>query len=509
MVNRIYAIIILVSSLLSLALNSSAITIGMPIRFLNLGDVSVNTVVVTKSFTLELPAANNYFTLNTTAPFSISIDSNNYSQNITIPAPSASLTLTVLVKYTPNVSYAIDRQKVFVVYGPSDTNTLRMNLYGSTFSKDSFYSILSWNTMWLGRSTMCNCDTALQRSNITSFLSELKPNIIALQEVTTIPQFDAIVASIGAPYVSQIATYASQALTTSSGNYPLNQKTAFLIDTTIFDTIGTYGFAFNTTTDKSSTSPYWAFSSGRMPMISVLAEKNTTDTTYWINIHAKANGDLASYNRRQNGSFMLQDSINTYYKGKMLGIIGDYNDKLEGSIFDNYPSPYLNIIDTTLLGISLPSLYPGASTYILIDSSFIDNMCLSKAIATRYQAGSFTILNELTRAYTNFASTTSDHYPVIAYFKRGIVPDTVAIPATMDNNYTNKDAYKVLYNGNLITISGGSNASLYIYNLNGNLINTLSHKNQTSFDTSTLPTGMYVLSLVQHNGFKIIKFIVP
>ncbi|ULT42044.1 hypothetical protein KRR40_47200 [Niabella defluvii] len=85
----------------------------------------------------------------------------------------------------------------------------------------------------------------------------------------------------------------------------------------------------------------------------------------FVLIHAKADNDPASYNRRLGGSLELKDSLDTYYAGKNVIILGDYNDNFDKSIVTGKPSPYQNFLNDAVRynPITRPLNVPGISLH--------------------------------------------------------------------------------------------------------------------------------------------------
>ena len=68
-------------------------------------------------------------------------------------------------------------------------------------------------------------------------------------------------------------------------------------------------------------------------------------------------------------------------------------------------------------GITLPSLFPGEQTYLGATNSLIDNYVASSSSYQQYIPNSTIILREADFAIDSFKSTTSDHLPVLSFFK--------------------------------------------------------------------------------------------
>ena len=495
--------------LLLISIKIQAVTININKRFYNFGNLSFNTTSVVKKVSVDFPITTQAFTIVTAAPFEISFDSLNFNTNFSLGTNASAVTKNIWVRYKPTVADVVDRQKIYFIYGATDTNSIRVSLYGSSYPVDSFYSVASMNTMWFGKPSGCSCDTALQFANTSSFINELQPDIMGLQEVTENTYLNRIKNLLGSNYDAKLATYCSLALDTSNGNYKNNQKTAYLFNQNKFTFLQTFGLAYSTSNYKSTTSAYHYFSSGRYPMVLKLIEKTGNDTIYFMNIHAKALNDTDSYNRRVGGAHIIADSVNAQYANQKVLLTGDYNDQLDTSITPGFPSPYIYLVNTAMQGISLPSLYVGQTTYVTIANSIIDNFCANTKMINDYANGSYTILNELTSVFTNYTTTTSDHYPVIAYFKK--YPKATAIADVPNNNFNNQLAITATENYVQLSFleNPTSNYVVRMYNLNGQLL----FNQQFTINDSKVEipcsniSGMYFVNMAMVNQHKTIKIV--
>src|SRR5439155_25463518 len=131
------------------------------------------------------------------------------------------------------------------------------------------------------------------------------------------------------------------------------QKTGFMYNTATMQLVdqrdlfvGLYDSARNGTTHLLDNYPggtpssFWA--SGRLPFMATfnVTINGKSKLVRVIDIHAKSASDVASYNRRVYDVKVLKDTLDAYYKNDNIIMVGDYNDRLAGSINAGAQSPY-------------------------------------------------------------------------------------------------------------------------------------------------------------------------
>jgi trimeric autotransporter adhesin len=468
-------------------------------RFQFIGDISVGTTATT-AIAINFPSSTQDYTINCTAPFLLSLDSSSFSSSVQLSAAQSGATLPLYVQYAPTAVHMVNKGTIAFSRGNA-VNSQQIYLLASSFPADSFYNVLCWNIMWFGDPATCDCDTALQRQGVTKALQAIRPKVIAMQEVVEHASLKQVQQSLGANYSSNISPNCSFALDTFDASWPSGQKMGYIFDTSIFSPITSYAYAAQNLSSTNSGTEYWAFASGRTPFVQALLQKGTEDTTWFFNMHAKAQADQSSYNRREVGAYFLNDTFNTYYAQRQVVLVGDYNDKLEGSITTgNSNSPYKYMISNAMNGISLPSLYPAQTSYVF-NSSIIDNLCLSSAAAGKYGQTSYTILDEFYDVYDSYPYTVSDHYPYLCYFKRG---DQLIYPASIKDVSACKQLVNLVINGKgyavQIPCGDAVPSTIRIYNLQGQLLQRFDYSQGTSSLSLGLPQGMYILQVVGTGG---------
>jgi Secretion system C-terminal sorting domain len=462
-------------------------------RFVFVGDAKAGNNA-TRKISITPSTSSSTVKIIASKPYLISTDSINFDTLKILPASQTGVLQNLFIRLAPSIDKQIYQSAIKFIYNTIDTLTEHISLVGSSYQADSFYKVMSWNMLWFG-SGSCSCDTSNQRKQAEFIVKEISPNLGAYQEVTWPNNFRLFASHVGKQYVHRLATYCSQAKDTIDANWDNNQKTAYLIDTTVFNPLPDHGFASANFANTTSISEYWAFASGRVPQILPLIDKKFADTSWYFNIHAKALSDLASYQRRQNGAYYLTDSLNQYYKNRKVALVGDYNDFLEGSILSGYSTPYKYMLDNAMTGISMPADYPGVQTYAF-GTGIIDNLSVNERMKNRYAAKSYTVLSELFTAVDNYATAISDHYPILFYMKRATEEPIIntAVQENVVHNFT------VQQSANALEVSCGGTCGHFetkIFNLQGALVHCVKSTQSAiiNIETSQWPNGIYIVQI--------------
>ncbi len=278
-----------------------------------------------------------------------------------------------------------------------------------SYNKD--ITIVNWNIEWFGLqnngSIGFNGNLDLQESNAAKILNYLNADLYGICEVVDTARFGKMIRNnLGDEFRYKISYYP-----TSLGS----QKLAFVYNRNIFRNVAVRPFL------GVSANAYNYFAQ-RFPFLltaDVVVNGKRNLVSYFL-IHAKANADLSSYNRRLNGSIEMKDSLDRYFAGKNFMIIGDYNDHLNGSILSGQPSPYQNIVtdNARYNPLSLPLNTAGYQSTITYSNSVIDQQVISATMSKWYVGSTTKIRTDVTTPVPDYnTGNTSDHYPVSSTFR--------------------------------------------------------------------------------------------
>jgi hypothetical protein len=292
--------------------------------------------------------------------------------------------------------------------------------------------VMTWNMEFFG-STITNfgpSNVQLQKDNALSVLLATLPDVVAVQEISD----DALLQELinGLPgYALICSDRFSYSFDGPDPTFP-EQKICFLYNTAVVEILNDrvvfeelYDQARLGSSDLLDTYPtgdpssFW--SSGRLPYL-VEARVNINgvkERINFINIHAKSGGSsLADYNRRTYDIQVLKDTLNTYYPEVNVVLLGDYNDDLDVSIYQNRVSPYGQLFaEGALDGVTVSLSEAGFRSFITADN-VIDHITISDELYDNYLEGSEQLFLPFD-LISNYLNTTSDHLPVSVRFVAG------------------------------------------------------------------------------------------
>ena len=239
-----------------------------------------------------------------------------------------------------------------------------------------------------------------------------------------------------------------------------------------------------------------------------------SDTIIFSNIHAKAISDISSYNRRQCGATKMTDSLNTLFPNHKIIVLGDYNDYLEGTTVSSLSvTPYKYMLDHGFEGITLPSKYPNQTTYVGSIDNIIDNISISDNLNALYPDSSCFIFSEVENYISNYSNSTSDHLPVMSYFKFNFnyatsLDETPSLSKTSFFSILNPSTSNLnIY----FHEAKNENFKLKIYDLTGKLIYqelVRSNSNLVQFNLTNIHNGMYLVEIGNENQHEVKKWMV-
>lgn len=262
------------------------------------------------------------------------------------------------------------------------------------------FKVATLNAEWLGCPSNGPSNESLQMSNVATLIRRLDADVVALQEVTNNPtkSLDTVLKHLGSAWGGHIVPFAQSKCAQSEAIVYRKSRVSLADKPFLMTNAGTYN----------------AWSSGRYPVefpLNLSAGGYSIPITL-INLHAKAYGDAASYERRKVASQGLKALLGSSdYAAKKLIVLGDYNDDVDVSTYNSEPSPYKNFVDDSLS-------YRFLSSQISEKLSLIDHIMISDELfpfcvdSAQYETG-------VTKSIPSYNTTTSDHTPVSATFAFG------------------------------------------------------------------------------------------
>ena len=267
---------------------------------------------------------------------------------------------------------------------------------------ESELEICTWNIEWFGDKDAGPNDESKQFNNIKDVIERSKIDVWGMQEVSNSIAWANLVNSL-TDYSAVLSTWSQ------------TQKTGLLYNDKKFTFIY----------QKHILALYqYEFASGRLPLEVALEYKhdNITDTCYFFVLHMKANtgsnSDKAlALNRRKTAANGLKAYLDAGFKGKYFFVIGDWNDDVDKSIYDNQTTPFKNFVDdTTNYFFASKLLTDAGKKSTVYYSNMIDHICASKNVKLSFESNNDVGVFRLDNYISSYGSTTSDHYPVYCKF---------------------------------------------------------------------------------------------
>lgn len=383
-----------------------------------------------------------YGDVTVTAPanYQVSLDNSTYATSILVPAPAAQSTATIYVRFAP-VTKELSLTGNITFTNGTDLNSSDIFVSGTSYPKSETFDAGCYNMSFFGSSGSSAIvrtpeQITDQINNIATVYQHMNLDVAGFEEMSSdaslalmVTQLNSISGQTYATTVSDRYSYFWQA---PDPNYPA-QKIGFIYNTATMTPSATEppramfkemydSILASTKTLPSypggSSSSFWA--SGRLPYMATFTANinGFTKKIRIVVIHAKAGADAASYNRRKYDAQVLKDSLDAYYQNDNVLVVGDYNDRLVGSITvgqaQSSYQPFLadNTHYTPLtyaLDLAGQTSFPG-------DNGMIDQIIISNGLTPAYLAGSTQIepANTYISPYNKVIA--SDHLPVYSRF---------------------------------------------------------------------------------------------
>jgi hypothetical protein len=352
--------------------------------------------------------------------FEVSRDNKTFSTELSInPVELSGILPSLFIRYyqkTPNVS---DKGKIHFIADNSELFAVEVN--GNTIPAENTLDIVSWNINWFGNPAngFGPKDDDLAEQNIKKTMNRLDADIYVFIEVVDVQRFRRMIQSLDGYGVS-ISDYCSNATDTLSSNYPSGQKIAYVFRKSLVESVQFRGLL------RSSSTAYANWASGRLPYLMEAKIKNSNtfqgfqEPLYLIGLHGKAGDTEQDYLRRKAGAKELKDTLDQQFSKANVMIIGDYNDDLDETIskgtasrLSSYDEIVKDSIDSDrYLALSLP-LSRAKYNSVIGYQDVVDHVMISNELENRYVKGSTQMLEEIAQWIPEYATTTSDHYPLL------------------------------------------------------------------------------------------------
>ena len=357
------------------------------------------------------------------------------------------------------------------------------------FGVDSLLEIGAWNTEWFGDTTNGPSDELTQFSNIVKLLKAADIDIWSLEEVSDQQTYLNLMGQLN-NYSSSISTFNQ------------TQKMAILWKNTLFDKLK----------EEHILTSYYNDFAGRPPLMTTLRyKKGNLDTLYVISLHMKANTGTTTqkqdaYQRRKNAANFLQLYIESVLKNKKFIVLGDWNDRLDFTIYDGTSvSPFKGLMDANYFFATKTLADKGRKTYYT--GSVIDHIMVSDSLNKFYIDGSINAFDNANSYLSGFSNSTSDHYPVFAtykFFNQKPTPSDTSKSSTIELKSNSFEVFPNPSSNNISIINHiDIPISLSICNLSGQEIleEAILANGEKVINLSSLSNGIYIIKSQTKDGF--------
>jgi PKD repeat protein len=279
----------------------------------------------------------------------------------------------------------------------------------------SALDVATWNIEWFGHTGFGPTNEALQLQNVGDVMRGADMDIWGLEEVVSAPQFQQLVSGLPGyagilandPFVTDGATYYNDFSNTE-------QKVALVYRTSVVSVLSAKVILANLDFEFA----------GRPPVefkVRITLNGATKDATIIV-LHAKAGSDIDSYNRRLAASQGLKNYLDTTYPTEQVWVLGDFNDDVDVSITTPQATPYGNFVnDPARYTFPTKTLSDAGKASTVTYPDMVDHQLNTNESFATYTTGSAQVYR-VDQYITNYGTTTSDHYPILARYSVGTPP---------------------------------------------------------------------------------------
>ena len=270
--------------------------------------------------------------------------------------------------------------------------------------------VATWNLLAFGAARAGPPDERLQRARVRDVILGTDADVWGVQEVTSASAFAALLAELPG-YDGLLADDA--AVQDGSAFYDAGEIKVGLV----------YKQAMLEVLDARLALTELDSEFAGRPPLEIRAQltwgQAPRDTVAILVLHAKANQDPSSWERRAAAARGLHEYLESTWPDHPVLVPGDWNDDLDESITPGRDTPYRVLLDAAPRW-SFPTERLGAdgATSILGYDDVIDHILASDELMAWYEDGSARV-HRVDQHVPEYRDTTSDHLPVVVRFRPG------------------------------------------------------------------------------------------
>lgn len=265
----------------------------------------------------------------------------------------------------------------------------------------------TWNLLYFGAANQGPSDEVLQLARVRDVILGTDADLWGVQEVTSATAFNALLANLPG-YAGLLAndstvTEGTDYYTGGELKVGLIYKTAALEVTGARIVLGELNHEF----------------AGRPPLeVSVrLSHGGARHDAVVIVLHAKADDQVSSWERRAAAARGLKDHVDSAWPETLVLIPGDWNDDVDESITRGRDTPYRPLVDAAPEWVfPTAELSAARASSILGFDEMIDHILASDEAMAWYEDGS-ALVYRVDEYIPDYRDTTSNHLPVLVRFR--------------------------------------------------------------------------------------------
>jgi trimeric autotransporter adhesin len=393
---------------------------------LNFGEVATGANSTGQAVSVRAVGSTD-ITLTLPVGYQISTDNTTFSTSpLVIDQATAAAGTTVYIRFSPTL-------KKLTVAGNLNISGTGINknsvaLSGSSYPRTETFDVACYNLAFFGSNPTNNPTPAKitgQINNIATVMQHLNADVVGFEEMSSDSALNELLLQMPG-YSAVTSDRWSYSFQPADPNFP-PQKMGFLYKTATMTLSAAepprvlFRDMYDSARLGQSTrvsSSFWA--SGRLPYMATFDVNinGQMKKVRLVVIHGKSSSDAASYNRRLFDAQVLKDTLDAVYKNDNVIIMGDYNDRLYGSIYSGSSvSPYNPFnTDNASYAPLTRSLDSAGKVSFIGGSGLIDHLVITQPLRMNYIDSSTAI--EDARLYISGYndSTASDHLPVFTRF---------------------------------------------------------------------------------------------
>lgn len=408
---------------------------------LDFDEVAPGTQSAPMVFSVEAVGFGNV-TITAPSGYELSSDGTNFSSSLVIDEATMQSGVNLLARFSPTEEQL--KIEGLLHFTGTGLDSSVITLTGSSYPKSVTFDAGCYNLSFFGSNPTNNPTQEkidLQVNNIATVINKLNLDVLGVEEVSNDDALTTLMTKLP-NRSSVISNRWSYSFDPPDPNYP-PQKTGFIYDNTTTTLVSSRDMFVDLYDKARTTNPellpnypggtpssFWA--SGRLPFMATFDVdiNGTIKRIIMIDIHAKSSSDANSYNRRVYDAQVLKDSLDAYYSGANVVIVGDYNDRVFGSIYSGSTvSPYQPFVDdnANYNVLTLPLDEAGRVSF-LTGTGLIDQITITNDLTPFYISNSTDIADPRSYIPNYNATTASDHFPVFTRFDF-----TQVLPVTLAN----------------------------------------------------------------------------